>query len=275
MSHFWHMVYHETKDIAVVVMLTQTSESGREKCSQYFPTDLENPTMEVCLESTNPSMTDGSEDSVNDCLVGRITLVESEYDPLCRSEVRRFELTMGGEPKTVQHYLFSGWADYAKPEGEDRKALLHLIKQTASKTSAENPRIVHCSAGVGRTGTFIALDHLLRELDSGKLLQTHADDADPIFETVNQLREQRMMMVFNELQLHFIYEVLAEQARDRLEPQTADADGSAPRSPKITRLSSNLELQLAPKPPLEPVAAVAVTTPTRSWSGTPEVSETE
>lgn len=269
------MVFHETKDIAVVVMLTQTFESGREKCAQYFPTDLEDPTMEFEVEVTDPFVEDSSESTVNEDLKGKITLLESKFDKLCRSEIRKFELTIGSESKTVWHYLFAGWADYSKPVGEEREALLQLIKETASKTTPDNPRIVHCSAGVGRTGTFIALDHLLRELESGELLRLEDPEDDPIFNTVNQLREQRMMMVFNEMQLHFIYEVLAEQARLRLGGQQPEGDESTLRSPKIARLSSDVQFEPATKPELEPAPSVTVTAPHASWPGASELSDNE
>ena len=269
------MVFYETKDIAVVVMLTQTYEAGREKCTQYFPVDLEDPTMELEIDETYPFMEDCQEDSSNEDLKGKITLLESDFDDLCRCEVRKFELTMGSESKTVWHYLFAGWADYSKPEGENHQALLQLIKESASKSTPDNPRIVHCSAGVGRTGTFIALDHLLRELNSGELLKVDDPEADPIFDTVNQLREQRMMMVSNEMQLRFIYEVIAEQACLKIGSHWPEAEESGLRSPKIARLASDDKLELASKAELEPFPALKVATPTRSWSGTPEVSDGE
>jgi protein-tyrosine phosphatase len=71
------------------------------------------------------------------------------------------------------------------------------------------PRIVHCSAGVGRSGTFIALDYLLHLLHTGELDHL-PDDKDPIVELVDSLRQQRMMMVQGEGQFMFLYHVLRE-----------------------------------------------------------------
>ena len=254
----------------MVVMLTQTFEAGREKCAQYFPTDFEEPSMDLPVEPTDPFVNDEAHSKVNEDMLGKITLLEFELDVACRSEVRKLELTIGSQSKIVWHYLFAGWADYSKPEGEDREALLRLIKQTASRSSPDNPRVVHCSAGVGRTGTFIALDHLLRELESGELLKATDCETDPVFETVNQLREQRMMMVYNEMQFYFIYEVLREQCVLKLGGTTEG--GSQLRSPKVAKLSA--ETDYTTKPELEPVSD-RVDTPTRSWSGTPEVSDNE
>ncbi|KAL1982466.1 hypothetical protein VTN96DRAFT_1313 [Rasamsonia emersonii] len=273
-THFWHMVYHETKEVAVIVMLTQTFEAGREKCAQYFPVDLEHPSMDLPVEPPDPFVNDETHHKINEDMLGKITLLESEFDEACRSEVRKLELKIGSQTKIVWHYLFAGWADYSKPEGENREALLRLIKQSASRSTPDNPRVVHCSAGVGRTGTFIALDHLLRELESGELLKATSCEEDPVFETVNQLREQRMMMVYNEMQLHFIYEVLREQSLRKLGVMSEGDPRTELRSPKVAKLSVDTDNTFSAKPELEPVPDRAAT-PTRSWSGTPEVSDNE
>ncbi|BCS08657.1 hypothetical protein ALUC_21027S [Aspergillus luchuensis] len=274
LSHFWHMVFHESEDVGVIVMLTQTFEAGREKCAQYFPLDRENATMPLRREQ-DPFMNDNHHQQADEDLVGYVTLLETQWDPTSRSEIRKLRLTLGTESKIVWHFLFAGWADYSKPEGDDRDALLQLIKLSGSKCSPANPRIVHCSAGVGRTGTFIALDHLLQELESGQLLEATDPDIDPVFETVNQMREQRMMMVYNEMQLQFIYEVLREQTDLKL-GKTAVPSGrkSDERSTKMAKLSTDDSYRPSSKPELEP-AEDHRSTPTRSWSGTPEVSDNE
>lgn len=211
-----------------------------------------------------------------------VTLVSFARDPDTTCELRHLRLRIDGKEKEVRHYLFSGWPDYGKPEQESKEALVKLMKITRDIAAKEgggdwkNPRIVHCSAGVGRTGTWIAMDWLLFELEQGVLAQPNqtptvggTDDAnnvvkevnrsafqahrqidahepaeekqetwgksgpvktksqrvtpdppsgkpdgeeeDLIYETVNTLREQRMMMVMNELQYGFIYEVVKEE----------------------------------------------------------------
>lgn len=232
------MVFHETKDVGVVVMLTQTFESGREKCSQYFPLSSQNPTMVLREEKSDHSANDAFED-MDDGVLGHVTLLEIVVDVQSRSEVRKMQLTFGSESKIVWHFLFPEWADYTKPEGEVRDALLHLITLSTSKCSPDNPLIVHCSAGVGRTGVFIALDHLLQELESGQLLRV-TGDVDPVFETVNQMREQRMMMVYNEMQFHFIYEVLREKVDLKLGKTSKFKERrSDERSTKMAKMSGD------------------------------------
>ncbi|KAL2813493.1 protein-tyrosine phosphatase-like protein [Aspergillus cavernicola] len=275
LHHFWHMVFHETDDVAVIVMLTQTIESGREKCSQYFPLDLENSSMLLRRDDSDPFVDGDEHQSKDGGVLGQITLLESSWNADCRSEIRKLQLTLGSESKIVWHFLFAGWADYSKPVGEDRDALLQLINLSASKSSPQNPRIVHCSAGVGRTGTFIALDHLLQELESGQLLKVADPDTDPVFETVDQMREQRMMMVYNEMQLIFIYEVLREQADLMLDKTYGiGRHKSDARSAKIAKLSDEASYLPASKPELDGVGDHSGT-PVRSWTGTPAECDNE
>jgi len=144
------------------------------------------------------------------------------------------------------------------------------LTKVSKSVAGDSPRIVHCSAGVGRTGTWIALDFLLQELEAGRLLESGSqastprshsskwtgtwgrsgpakpttpelkDEDDFIWETVNNLREQRMMMVMNELQYSFLYEVLKDAFIDKYaEKETGPIvmDIVEP-SPKVARKKS-------------------------------------
>lgn len=278
-SHFWHMVMQETTgDVGVIVMLTQHYEGNKEKCAQYYPSDMSNPT--IILPAHEDEDEDGSTETEDDgdpfldsagmsadtdglgidseadpeqptedegeakCSTeeqgqsGSVALLSFNYDANIGCEVRKLRLTIGEESKLIYHYFFSAWADFQKPEAEDRMALIELAKVSKS-VAGDSPRIVHCSAGVGRTGTWIALDFLLQELEAGRLLDPPQppdtptptansndtwgksgppkastpdpkEDDDLIQETVNTLREQRMMMVMNELQYSFLYDVLKD-----------------------------------------------------------------
>jgi len=275
-------------DVGVVIMLTQLYEGNKEKCAQYFPADTTNSTIEFPLDEeksskiqddgdpfldpcsasadtdiVNTDTENGSDTSENatsteatsssgepqqeQVQLGKVTLLEISRDNSIGCDVRRLRLEIDDQGKEIVHYLYNGWPDFGKPEAEDRKALLELTQKTRI-VAGRSPRIVHCSAGVGRTGTFIALDFLLGELEEGRLLprpKTEAKqvatpenrktetwgksgptrqatpeadeklDGDLIFDTVNALREQRMMMVMNEIQLSFLYEVMKEAFMDK------------------------------------------------------------
>ena len=205
--HFWRMVWHETTTPAVIVMLTQTYESSREKCFPYYPESLDAPSMRL-----------NAQNEYEDGFIHNLSLTSLENQDEVRAEVRELDMTTedGSESRKIWHLLFAGWPDFLVPQGADREALIRLIAMSREKNAdnATNPRIVHCSAGVGRSGTFIALDWLLQELDDGSLDEVQ-DNEDPIFGVVSNMRDQRMMMVQSEPQLVFIYELLREKWRDR------------------------------------------------------------
>ncbi len=74
------------------------------------------------------------------------------------------------EERIVWHFLYKKWPDFGVPALADLDSFFTLMRLSREKNAApHNPRIVHCSAGVGRSGTFIALEHLMRELDDGVL----------------------------------------------------------------------------------------------------------
>lgn len=221
------MIWHETAHVAVIVMLTQTAEAGREKCFQYFPLDEEPGVFRI--EAT---------DDGEDLHEGKVQLVETVYHEAARSTVRELVMTVGEKKKKVWHLLFSGWPDFDVPEGEDRVALLELLALSASKNEvASTPRIIHCSAGVGRSGTFIALDFLLAQLRTGAVAKAKEGE-DMIYDLVNRLREQRMTMVQSDVQYHFLYEVLHEQFKQW---QVSQASGEAAPAEALHQLAQGVK----------------------------------
>ncbi|KAK5707450.1 tyrosine protein phosphatase 1 [Elasticomyces elasticus] len=199
----------------------EAGESG-EKCFQYYPLAAEESPLRIPEDEAEEG---------GDGFGGEVDLTSVELDEQSRCEVRRLKLRTRKErgeveEKEIRHLLFSGWPDFLIPEGEDRDALIKLVKLSdtlnastkpttngrthAKDEAASNPRIIHCSAGVGRSGTFIALDYLLARLDAGTLDYMDAQQ-DPIAEAVDLLRQQRMMMVQGESQFNFLYEVLKEK----------------------------------------------------------------
>ena len=86
----------------------------------------------------------------------------------------------------VTHYYFTEWPDHGVPR--DKMSMIHFIKQVRRDHHSDGPPLlVHCSAGVGRTGTFIVLDKMLQRIAAEGSLN--------IYETVVLLRQQRCFMV--------------------------------------------------------------------------------
>ena len=250
-DHFWQMVWEQVESPAVIVMLTQLAEGFREKCYQYFPEDMESEGMLL-----NFADAEGNPHS------GTIQVVETTYDEESKTTVRKLVLTFDTSKKTIYHLLFLAWPDHGVPENMDRAALLSLIKLSREKNEGSwtNPRIVHCSAGVGRSGTFIALEHLLEELEQGQWddntdeTASTLDSSDPIFDTVHHLREQRMMMVQSDLQYAFLYDILADAYRERHRDSTQNAadddddDNTQSTVEKVTSATARLTPLGEPSP---------------------------
>lgn len=161
-------------------MLTGIEEQGRIKCAQYWNDDKP---LEV-------------EQNL------KVTLI-------CRRDysdyvIRRFSLenTNSGECRDVLHFHFVAWKDFLAPE--QPSWLLRFIKRVNEHHCPDRgPILVHCSAGVGRTGTFIAIDTLTSQIDDGV---THIN----VFECVCRLRRQRNYLVQSIKQYIFVYRAVME-----------------------------------------------------------------
>ncbi|XP_039894767.1 receptor-type tyrosine-protein phosphatase epsilon isoform X2 [Simochromis diagramma] len=174
---FWRMVW-EWKCHSIV-MLTELQEREQDKCCQYWPT----------------------EDSVS---YGDYT-VELKGDTLCETfSLRDLVLTFVPEKQTrmIRHFHFHGWPEIGIPA--EGKGMIDIIAavQKQQQQSGNHPIVVHCSAGAGRTGTFIALSNILERVKAEGLLD--------VFQTVKSLRMQRPHMVQTVEQYDFCYRVVQD-----------------------------------------------------------------
>jgi protein-tyrosine phosphatase len=233
-SHVWRMIWDELASPAVIVMLTETHEAGQEKCFPYFPTDPEAEPFVI-----------NEMDEFGDGFRGTVRCEEvSHYPQSPAIVVRKMVMRVEGqeEEKVVWHLLFTRWPDFGILSEGDLEGFFSLMRLSKEKNcSPETPRIIHCSAGVGRSGTFIALEHLMEELEAGALSPEDNDDPtefDPVFNTVNELREQRRTMVQAESQYHFIYAVLKERWEKKHAAGTRPDEKPSTREPasKVAKL---------------------------------------
>uniref|UniRef100_A0A8D3BX18 protein-tyrosine-phosphatase n=1 Tax=Scophthalmus maximus TaxID=52904 RepID=A0A8D3BX18_SCOMX len=174
---FWRMVW-EWKCHSIV-MLTELQEREQDKCCQYWP----------------------PEDSVT---YGDYT-VELKGDNLCDTfSLRDLVLTFVPEKQTrvIRHFHFHGWPEIGIPA--EGKGMIDIIAsvQRQQQQSGNHPIVVHCSAGAGRTGTFIALSNILERVKAEGLLD--------VFQTVKSLRMQRPHMVQTVEQYDFCYRVVQD-----------------------------------------------------------------
>lgn len=121
------------------------------------------------------------------------------------------ELTKGNETRKLDHYWYNTWPDHGVPSnaaGEmDPTNCLNLVRLIRQERRGHNdqPIVVHCSAGIGRTGTFIAIDHAI----SAILAREEVN----LLDTIDQIREDRMGMIQHTEQYKFVYQAVIDYAR--------------------------------------------------------------
>ncbi|XP_063770950.1 receptor-type tyrosine-protein phosphatase S isoform X5 [Pseudophryne corroboree] len=173
---FWRMVWEQRS--ATIVMMTRLEEKSRIKCDQYWP--------------GRGADTYG---------MIQVTLLDTiELATFC---VRTFSLHKNGssEKREVRQFQFTAWPDHGVPEYPTPfLAFLRRVK-TCNPPDA-GPIVVHCSAGVGRTGCFIVIDAMLERIKHEKTVD--------IYGHVTLMRSQRNYMVQTEDQYSFIHDALFE-----------------------------------------------------------------
>lgn len=222
-DHTWHMMWHsisvpDNAAPGVIIMLSPLvgpnpakPEEMMEKCYRYYPMSEEDPPLMV-----NETKTLGDEFKAQVRFVQREENIEGTG-----IEVRQLAMSVEGEDeeKIIWHFFYPLWPDMGSLNSQNVKSVLTLMDLSRAKNlEEENPRIVHCSAGVGRTGTFVALEFLMGELQGGAWEgwdQSEEKGNDAIYETVNQLRQQRKTMVQAVEQYIFLYEVLRKQWEEK------------------------------------------------------------
>ncbi|KAJ8688513.1 hypothetical protein QAD02_024308 [Eretmocerus hayati] len=201
-ADFWRMVWEQ--QTLVIVMTTRVVERGRTKCAQYW-----GPEPGDQVTAGNFTVTTLEVDTNSDYTISKLLFCNDKTE----------------ETREVCHMLYTGWPDYGVPQSA--KALLQflsLVRQQQSTllanrgdTWAGHPRgppiVVHCSAGIGRTGTFCTLDICISRLeDTGNV---------DIKGTVEKIRSQRAFSIQMPDQYVFCHRALAEYALSRgmLSPQ--------------------------------------------------------
>lgn len=176
---FWRMVVE--KKCKHIIMLTNCLEQGRVKCFQYWPPNGQ------MLHFDDISLFTAEEKELHAGLLMR------------KIEVSLDDQQEGGEVHVVRQLHLTNWPDHGVPDHVN--SLLAFIRVAANFRDMEYS-VVHCSAGVGRTGTYLALLSLTQQIQAG------CDSVD-IMQTVSQLREKRPKMVQTQEQYLFLYQCLA------------------------------------------------------------------
>uniref|UniRef100_A0A2I3H630 Tyrosine-protein phosphatase non-receptor type n=1 Tax=Nomascus leucogenys TaxID=61853 RepID=A0A2I3H630_NOMLE len=182
--HFWLMVWQQKTK--AVVMLNRIVEKESVKCAQYWPTDDQ----EMLFKETGFSVKLLSED------------VKLYYTvPLLQ-----LENINSGETRTISHFHYTTWPDFGVPESPASFLnFLFKVRESGSLNPDHGPAVIHCSAGIGRSGTFSLVDTCLVLMEKG-------DDIN-IKQVLLNMRKYRMGLIQTPDQLRFSYMAIIEGAK--------------------------------------------------------------
>ncbi|XP_073394366.1 protein-tyrosine-phosphatase PTP1 isoform X2 [Physcomitrium patens] len=192
-SDFWTMVLQQR--CPVIIMLVGVVDGDQSKYAHYFP------------RSENQSET-----------FGHIVVLNKKMSHSQHGITRRVfevkDIKSPEPPMTLAHYEYLEWSDYGVPDST--RSVCELIRASFCIPPSAGPFVVHCSAGIGRTGTYCTIDHTLRRIMEGDL------EAVDIGNTVRNFRSQRHGMVQTRDQYRFCYEVVIKELESYVSagPQT-------------------------------------------------------
>ncbi|XP_029977351.1 receptor-type tyrosine-protein phosphatase H-like [Sphaeramia orbicularis] len=178
-NDFWKMIWEQR--VKGIVMVTNCTEGGKTKCEQYWPADKQ------------------------PIFHGQLTITLSSEQQETNWTLREFKLKhrQSSEERTVKHFHFTAWPDHGVPQGTEVLVQFRgLVRSHIRAEAAGTPTVVHCSAGVGRTGTIIALDVLLQQLEKEKAVDING--------FVYKMRLSRSHMVQTESQYIFLHQCIMD-----------------------------------------------------------------
>ncbi|XP_008578277.1 PREDICTED: tyrosine-protein phosphatase non-receptor type 9 [Galeopterus variegatus] len=190
---FWLMVWEQ--NVLVIVMTTRFEEGGRRKCGQYWPLEKDSRIRFGFLTVTNLGV-----ENMNHYKKTTLEIHNTEER----------------QKRQVTHFHFLSWPDYGVPSSA--ASLIDFLRVVRNQQSLavssmstrfkgqcpEPPIVVHCSAGIGRTGTFCSLDICLAQLEELGTLN--------VFQTVSRMRTQRAFSIQTPEQYYFCYKAILEYA---------------------------------------------------------------
>uniref|UniRef100_A0A3P8NW00 protein-tyrosine-phosphatase n=1 Tax=Astatotilapia calliptera TaxID=8154 RepID=A0A3P8NW00_ASTCA len=188
-NDFWRMIWEQR--VKRIVMVTNCIEGGRTKCEQYWPADSKS------------------------CLYGELLVTMRSEQQETNWTLREFNLKdrKTSEERTVKHFHFTAWPDHGVPECTEVLIQFRgLVRQHIEREGGKAPTVVHCSAGVGRTGTIISLDVLLQQLEKEQAVGINA--------FVHKMRLSRPYMVQTESQYVFLHQCIM----DSLQPKDTNEE---------------------------------------------------
>jgi len=191
-ADFWRMVWEQ--NAAIVVMLTKEVESGKLKCDHYWP-EVDEP-----------------------LIAGNFKITISDTEEIQRSELIERKLTIQNieknQSRPVLQLQYIAWPDHGLPTSTT--AFLSLLDDAYKFNNTGGPLVVHCSAGIGRTGTFCVVHSTIEKFKLD--LREHPDKLPElsVVKAVLAARSQRPGMVQTKEQYMVVYLAILEKTEELL-----------------------------------------------------------
>lgn len=208
-NDFWQMVWEQ--ECALIVMLNRVVEKNSVKCHEYFPTENNK---ELIYDTFQVSLI--LEEHFEHYIVRTIELHAKD--------ARMLEGGSGDSTRTVLHFQFVSWPDFGVPHCS--KVFLEFLYRVRATGFLEKsaPVIVHCSAGIGRSGTFVVVDSVLSMI-SEKVSNVDLEDL------VVKMRRNRMGLIQTPQQLQFCWKSIADALRSNT--NNTDKQGTPEEEAKV------------------------------------------
>ncbi|KAL5466819.1 hypothetical protein EMCRGX_G030970 [Ephydatia muelleri] len=245
-QHLWQMVWEQKS--AGIVMLNKCTEKGQAKCWQYWP------------EEGSPPMT------YNEFVVENLGCEDEGVYRLNRIKLENTQLQ---ETRLISHFHYTHWPDFGVPDTDVFLDFLYAVRSSGVLEDSVGPCVVHCSAGIGRSGTFCLVDVCLKKIESTRDLNSVN-----LQEVLLNMRKQRMGLIQTHDQLRFsyiailqgAYQILGEEAfpefdnelqeeeesEEEEEEESDDSNNEGEKYPNLTNPYRNRDEDIPPPIPPRP-----------------------
>ncbi|XP_023713038.1 tyrosine-protein phosphatase non-receptor type 2 isoform X3 [Cryptotermes secundus] len=203
-GHFWLMVWEQ--NCKAVLMLNRIIEKNQVKCHQYWPLGSQ-PGIDNVMELTDVGL--------------KVQFISEDEAPYYTTRILRLTETESGNSRDILHFHYTTWPDFGVPESPTAFLnFLMVVRESGALDQNVGPPVVHCSAGIGRSGTFCLVDSCL------VLIEEIGIDAVNVREVLLEMRKFRMGLIQTPDQLRFSYWAIIEGSNKHLNGSSGQDDTS-------------------------------------------------